>query len=399
MFQRCLARGCWILAGLSGAVFALAVAACGDDASTGTNVPQAGDGGQSMPSDGGDGDADGGTDGGDPDGQAPGNEKVLVGIEANAAADASGQSSSGNKLAAQIEAIAAGVRMVVLRQVWRDMSEATLAEMASDASFYGSFGVSIFVNLAFVDRIKDERPDTLTGAAWDSPLMLDGLKAAIDSVFGKLGKTVSALSLGNEVDVFLEAHPGDRAAIQKLLEQAGAYARSHPKAADDLRVGVSLSPKAVVADGAPYKDLLSAGDVAVLSYRPGLGQSELAQPAPVAADLDAMIVAVGGMPIWLDPVSYPSADMLASSSEKQGLFYESLFGALAPRRKDISWVNIVSMHDPAPGACKVYAEKQGQAADGPFAAYVCSWGLALSAGSKKSSWQQVLSGTAAFAQP
>lgn len=384
---------------MTGAVIAFAVSACGDDSSGGPASPQGGAGGGAMLSDGGADDAGDGTDGGDPDGQAPSSAKVLVGIEANASALPSGQEGAVSKLEASLQVIAAGVRVLVLRRSWREMNAASLSEMEADAVFYGGHGVEIFVNLAFIDRLKDERPDTLLGAAWDSPELLDGLKAAIDEVFAKLGKTVRALTLGNEVDVFLEAHPKDKATLQKLLEQACAYARSHPKAADDLKVGVSLSPDGLLIQGEPYKELLLLSDMAVLSYRPSLGKSELVQPGLVASDLDSMIAKVGGLPILLDPVSFPSAAELSSSPEKQGLFYESFFSALAARRKDIGWVNIVSVHDPAPDACKAYAEKQGQPVDGPFAAYVCSLGLALSTGEKKSSWEQVLSGTAAFALP
>lgn len=391
--------GFWVFFTTAAALVpASGLSACGDNRDGGRPYLGDTDAGQMMPSDGGDGDGSGG-DAGDPDAQMTASSPVLVGIEANPSAVPAGQMGAVSKLEAELTAIAAGVRVSVLRRAWRDMNEITLAEMEADAAFYGVHGVEIFVNIAFVDRLKDERPDALAGAAWDSPELKDGLKSAIDDVFAKLGKSVHALYLGNDVDVFLDAHPQDKAAMSLLLEQACAYARSHPKAADDLRVGVALSPAAVLSPAGAYADLLAISDMAVLSYRPGLGTGELPPPSAVGTDLDSMIVAVGGMPIVLDPVSFPSGVELGSSAEKQSSFYESFFKVLGPRRNDIGWINIAAMHDPPPDACAAYAEAQGQPKDGPFAAYVCSLGLSFGNGEKKPAWQQVLSGTAAFAVP
>ncbi|HLM76632.1 MAG TPA: hypothetical protein VK459_28220, partial [Polyangiaceae bacterium] len=224
--------------------------------------------------------------------------------------------------------------------------------------------------------------------------------ATLDGLLQTIGPSLSALTFGRDVDVFIESHPEEREALEAFIDHVSSFAKKHPAAPPELKVAAGVSFEGVVVSPSPsIEALLASSDIAAISYIPGLAEGGVVPASEVATQLDKMIAAAAGRPILLQALGYPSDPMTGSSLEKQSLFFDTFWGALAPRRAFFPWVNVAELHDLGPAACEAYAVSQGETKDSKPAAFFCSLGLFTSAGEEKPSWSSVLEGSAAFASP
>ena len=349
---------------------------------------------------------DGGSDAGDagsptlPDAGDAGPEAVLVGILPTPKTNGDGKPTVGEKLEAKLTTLAAGVRVAVISVPWSALAAGGEPDLAAEVAFYTQHKRTIIVNLAVVDRRADARPEELTMLAWDAPEVFAAADATLDSLLQKIGPDLSGLTFGRDIDVFIEAHPDQRAAIEAFTSHVSAFAKTHASAPPELKVAAAVSFEGLVTSPSPSLEvLLSSSDIAAISYIPGLAEGGVVPASEVATQLDKMIAAAAGRPILLQALGYPSDPMTGSSLEKQSLFFDTFWGALAPRRAFFPWVNVAELHDLGPAACEAYAVSQGETKDSKPAAFFCSLGLFTSAGEEKPSWSSVLEGSAAFASP
>jgi hypothetical protein len=322
---------------------------------------------------------------------------VIVSITPSPAGD--GSPTIGEVIDARLKVLAAGARGVVVRRSFRELDAAALAALAQEGAFYGKHGIRVTFTLALVDRAEDTRPSYLTDLPWDSVEVRDEVNQAIEGSIDALGPVLGHLVIGRDVDVYLAGHPEERAAFEVFAEDALEHARAHPGAPPDLRVGVGFSFLAATAPDPSFAPLLEASDMAVLSYLPGLGEEEVGLTHTIVADADAMVASAGKRRILLEALGYPSSSVVGGSVLKQKLFLETFFGALGPRRASFAFVNVEMLGDLGPVRCGERAAAQGEPADGPYAAYICSLGLVTVSAEDKPAWTSFLQGAAAFASP
>lgn len=335
-----------------------------------------------------------------PDAADAGPSPVLVGIQPNPKTNGEGEPSAGDILEAKLTTLAAGAKLSVISVTWRALASGEGPDLAAEVDFYKKHDQQIIVNVAFVDRLADGRPDELLDLAWDSPAMKTAADKLLSPLLQQLGPSLTGITFGRDVDVFIEARPNEREAVEAFAAHLTTFAKNHPASPPELKVAAAVSFEgAVTSPSASLEELLALGDIAAVSYLPGLGDGAVIPASEVATQLDTLIAAAAGKPIFLQAVGYPSDPLVQSSPEKQGFFYESFWSALAPRRASFPWVNVALLHDLGPAACEAYAASQSEMTGGPTAAFFCSLGLFTSAGEEKPAWPLVLKGTAAFASP
>jgi hypothetical protein len=354
------------------------------------------DGGDSLDSAFGDGDPnnDGGGDGAIDASAFP----VVVSVSPNPRGD--GVASSIEMSDARLMTVAAGVRGVVLRRTPAELtSEAALVALETEASAYGKTSIGVNFVFSVVDGHARGIDSAFAGLPWDDPAVLKAMFGRVDQVMTRIGSTVAYFLVGRDVDVFLAAHPGERAAFEAFAGQILEYVRTHPSAAPNLRVGVGFSFAGVTQPDPSWPKCLEMSDVAACSYLPGLGENAAGLAGNIATDADLLVVNALGKPIVVEALGYPTSEAVGASEAKQALFLETFFAALGPRRTNFVFVNVEGLHDLAPGRCADRAAFEGQSVDGVWAAYACSLGLFTADGQPKPSWQVLLDGAAAFASP
>ena len=60
---------------------------------------------------------------------------------------------------------------------------------------------------------------------------------------------------------------------------------------------------------------------------------------------------------------------------------------------------MTELHDAPASACAAWVASQGEAPDGPLAAYACSLGVLTTDGTPKPAWSAVIAGAAALSTP
>lgn len=324
--------------------------------------------------------------------------RVLVGVTPNPRGD--GTPGIGDLIEARLTAIAAGSRAVVVRRTPAELTTTTAwSQLESEASMYGKNGIAVNFVLAVVDGKTRGIESELSGLSWDDPVVLTAMHERIDQALMHLGATAHYFLVGRDVDLFLATHPIDRPAVTVFLLDLLAYVRTNPLAPPGMQIGVGFSFAGATTPDPSLPDVLAASDVVACSYLPGLGTETAGLASNIAADMDILVASVMGKPIVVEALGYPSSDVVGGSDAKQGLFLETFFTVLGPRRSNFVFVNIEGLHDLAPGRCAARATFESQAADGVWAAYRCSLGLFTADSQPKTAWQVFVNGAAAFASP
>lgn len=322
---------------------------------------------------------------------------VLVAITPTPAA-AGDAPTAAESLAADLATFGAGARASVVSIPWDALDGPATAALAKRTDLYADHAIRALVNLAVVDRAVDHRPAAIAAGAWSSTATLAAMRAAVDAIFGSSGDELSFLTFGRDVDVYLAAHPSERDAFIGFAKEACAYAKGHPGAPADLRVGVAFSPAAPKAETA-FTALLDSEDVVAFSYFPGIDSFDSDASLGVAAAVADMADVGAAKPIVLQAAGVPSDPVAGGGDDAQATFFASLFGAIEAHRKSFALVNVVELNDAAPASCAAWAEAQGSEPGGPLAAYACSLGLRRADGAPKPAWSAVLAGSAALSSP
>ena len=140
---------------------------------------------------------------------------------------------------------------------------------------------------------------------------------------------VAYLSIGNEVDSYLAAHPAEWAAYKTFLADAVAYVH---RVAPAVKVGVTATfDGANGASSAEVAALNSVTDVYILTYYPLTTSFAVRAPDSPLSDVSRMVTLAGAKPLIVQEAGYPASELLGSSEQKQAQFITSLFGAWAAR--------------------------------------------------------------------
>ena len=263
----------------------------------------------------------------------------------------------------------------------------------------GSFRIDDFANGMnfFEDTYKDtvllgiqvlntnvkETPADLQKVAFDDPQMLQRFDALIDALLAKITHKPRYLSIGNEVDAYLDNHPQEWAAYKTFYD--GAVAHVH-QVAPEIQVGVTVTYSGLFNHTDEVQKLNEHSDVAIVTYYP-LKANFIVEPADAPpTDFPKMIMLANGLPVVLQEVGYPSAALLNSSEADQAQFVTNVFVAWKSAGDQIPFLDFFLLHDLTDDFCSTLESYYGIKFPN-FHAYLCTLGLRHVDGTPKQAWQ------------
>jgi hypothetical protein len=260
--------------------------------------------------------------------------------------------------------------------------------LKSSLDYLGRRGFSAMeLNIKLIDTASVQMPDDLAGQPFDSAETKSRFHALIDTIKPALGGHVTYLSIGNEVDIYLNGHPSDWPRYIAFYQDAVRYVHS---VLPGVKVGVTTTYDGARGTAQRVAQLNASSDVVILTYYP-LGIAYRPRPASTAAgDIAKMLSIAGSKPLVLQEVGYPTGSPLGSSEASQAAFFQGVFATWKAAGARIPFVNIFSLHDLAPATCKTLAAYYGRPDDTNLQSYLCSLGLRRANGSAKTSWQAVV---------
>lgn len=389
-----------------GSLAALAVLwGCSEDATTEVTV---------VPSDGGNQDVaedveDAGVEASDAD--AP-DEGVDAGVDAAVApvvvglypTPAEGEDEATAQAQAVLVSLASGARALVVEVGWEQLSQdGSWARLETMASYLAQERKQMLLSIPIVEALADGRPEALQGHAWSSASLREAVRTLIDRVFTRLGPEVAYVSLGLEVDRYLEANPLEAEALATFLVEALAYGTSHAGRPEKTVMGVTWSTDAWSnGEGSSERDALVEASGAVMLAHHGLKGTSGVQGSEEAVEQlrNAVETVEGeGRLVVLHRVASTTSALLGGTEADQAAFVRAVFDLVQEKRSSIPFVGVAVLHDPSPESCFAFARAREPSGSAGLYAFWCSAGIRTGQGAPKESFTAFAEGASRFLSP
>ena len=243
------------------------------------------------------------------------------------------------------------------------------------------FADTLMLGIQVINTTAKETPADLLDVPFDDPQMLRRFEALFDAILARLDHDVRYLSIGNEVDVYLANHQ-EWAAYTAFYDGAVAYVH---QVAPSIQVGVTVTYKGLLDHTNEVMRLNQNSDVLIVTYYP-LGDAFTADnPDAPLTDFPKMVELADGLPVVLQEVGYPSADLLNSSEAEQAQFIHSVFAAWQAEGDAIPFLDFFMLTDMSDDFCSELEAYYGLSHPN-FHAYLCTLGLRAADGTPKLAW-------------
>jgi hypothetical protein len=242
-------------------------------------------------------------------------------------------------------------------------------------------GQDMLLTISVIDTVKRRMPVDVSALSWDDPRLLDRFDGFVKKIVPSLTPQVRWISLGNEVDGYLVAHPDETAAFLKFLSHGRALLHT---LAPKVQVGVTTMWLDIEHQSDLLKKLHEDDDVAIFTYYPIEGVK--ARPTTeVGADFDQMLAISGSKPLLLQEIGYPSSAACASTESQQADFVREVFAAIDRHQERIAFASFFIESDLGSAATSNLAGYYGST-DSGFMSFLGSLGLRDAKGKDKPAW-------------
>ncbi len=291
--------------------------------------------------------------------------------------------------------VEAGVNGELIAKRWSELEPAggdfQLDELAGDITYRRTtYQQTFLVGIQVLNTTAKETPADLLDVPFDDPRMLERFKALIDALLPYFEEDVRWLSIGNEVDVYLETHD-QWESYQIFYEAAVVYLH---EVAPSIQVGVTFTYGGAQVMTDRLLELNEASDVLILTYYPLESDFQVQPPNAPLRDFPAMLALAGNKPLILQEVGYPSAEVLGSSEEKQAEFVTHVFEAWDQAGDKIPFLSFFAMGDFSDQLTEQLSGYYGITGAENFTAFLRTLGLRQVDGTPKLAWQAFVEGAA-----
>jgi hypothetical protein len=260
-------------------------------------------------------------------------------------------------------------------------------------------GLHISLVIEFIhSSVPGTVPEDLVGRSFDDPEYLQRAADFAAALAERYGDQIAYLSLGNEVNIYLQSHPDD---LEPYLEAFSTIRQAVHAVRPALPVGAVIAFHEVINhDQGTLLDAFKHGDFLAYTYYPHDAGFRYDVPTDgFNAILERMIQTSGELPFLVVENGFSSSPILGSDEERQAQYVRDSFEALTSHRADFIWHIWFSLHDLPPPACSDLALSffpEGFSADVDIAAwnafeeYLCTLGFKHNSGEPKLAWDVLL---------
>lgn len=263
---------------------------------------------------------------------------------------------------------------------WRKLNDAIQSAQ--------TYALTEYVGIQVINTNKREMPDDLAGLAFDDDKVKRRFHALLDKLILPNKGRIKYLSVGNEVDAYLRAHPSEWSNYRRFYEDAAAYAKSLDA---QIQVGVTATGSGAFGESpAELRQLNAVSDVVILTYYPLQFDAQMVvtvrDPSVVQADFKRMLAFAGNKPLVMQEVGVPASPLNSSSEATQAAFVTQVFAAWKDAEGRIPFLNYFLLHDVPQKTCDDWGVYYELAGSPSFKAFLCSLGLRTASGQPKLAW-------------
>lgn len=291
------------------------------------------------------------------------------------------------------QAQALGIQATGLASNWDDLETAPNTYdsdpniLAFAESFYPGVNTQISLEINPIDTVKRRMPSDLMSLPFDDPTVISRYESLLQWVFSQIPDLqLTSLTIGNEVDVYLDNHPSEWSHYRNFFQQVSAYART---LRPGLKVGVKGTfPGMVGSARANMQELNQYSDVVEVTYYPLSADFVPESPTVVSADFNTITSLYPGRSIYLLETGYPSSTDCHSSEALQSQFVDQVFKAWDAHPNQIKLISFFSLTDFSPQLVDWFLTYYGISTS-CFADYLGTLGLITYDGRQKQAYTEL----------
>ncbi len=281
----------------------------------------------------------------------------------------------------------AGVRGVLVTYPWSSLESAPglvdVSHLRGELDYYHRRGLQIFLGIQVINTAKREVPADLDNVDFDDPRFIARFHSLLDAVRSVLSGSERYISIGNEVDVYLQAHAQEWPRYVAFFADAAGYVH---QVAANAQVGATTTFGGYAVESrADVRALNAYSDVVMLTYYPLQDGSQVREASAPAEDVPIMLSLADSKPVILQEAGYPSGALNGSSEAAQRDFVDALFDAWHAAGPRMPFLSFFLLYDFDQTTCDELEAYYG-VTDAAFSSYLCTLGLRRSDGSEKPAW-------------
>ncbi|QDT95802.1 glycoside hydrolase 5 family protein [Gimesia aquarii] len=202
-------------------------------------------------------------------------------------------------------------------------------------------GRVLFLGIQVLNTTVKDLPTDLQTKRFDDPQVIERFQSFLDALAPLLQNRVRYLSIGNESDIYLTAHPDEINAYATFLNSAYKHAK---KIAPDLIVGTTLTDAGALQP--EFQQLVKNADAHFLTYYHGqVGvEGTFKDTTKVKEEILKLSTKLDERPIVFQEIGFPAHDQI-SSAEKQAEFVNGVFDAWDELNSRVPFLNYFMMYD------------------------------------------------------
>jgi hypothetical protein len=292
----------------------------------------------------------------------------------------------------------AGARGQVTTYKWSELEPTRgnydaqkFSDLASAIANAQSHNMTVFLGIQLINTTNRELPSDIATLPFNDPAVIAQFRLLINRILTAYPGKITYLSIGNEVDAYLRAHPTEWAQYKVLYNNAVQYAHTLDA---NVKVGVTgTADGALITSPVQLTDLNALSDVIILTYYPitstvqGTTVTVTADsPSVVASDFPMMLNFAGSKPLVLQEVGYPASATNGSSEAMQSQFVSNVFSAWKTSNGKIPFLNYFLLHDFTQQMCDDFGVYYGLPNVTSFNTFLCSLGLRKDDGTPRAAW-------------
>ncbi|MBV8171993.1 MAG: hypothetical protein JO219_08690 [Candidatus Eremiobacteraeota bacterium] len=287
-----------------------------------------------------------------------------------------------------------GVRAWVLEYDWNKLepepSKFALSDLVGSVEYFGDQQHdSVLVTIRTLDTTERKVPSDLGPAQFNDAQVRLRFHSLLDALRPHLAH-IAYLSLGNEVDVYLTAHPDEWQSYTSFIQEAVTYVHA---IMPGVKTGVTVTAGGLLGpNSAKVAALYRTADISIVTYYPSTGDFQFTKPTAPLSDFPAIVARSGDRPVVMAEVGFASSPRLGSSEAAQAEFVRNVYVAWAKTAPRMPFLNFFQMHDLVPDQCRMYSQYYGVPGDPNFIAWLCSLGLRNADGTPKAAWSAFVAG-------
>ena len=283
----------------------------------------------------------------------------------------------------------AGVTGNLIAKRWSELEPSagqyTLDDFSGDLNYRTQIYNQVqLVGIQVLNTTAKETPPDLMKVAFDGPEMIQRFQQFFDALLPRLNKQVQYLSIGNEVDAYLSAHPDEWKPYQQFYESALKHVH---QTAPWIKVGVTTTFGGTLLDPQKVADLNTLSDVIIMTYYPLKNDFSVRPADSPLSDFPQMVKWAGDKPLILQEVGYPAAESLGSSEAAQADFVRNVFTAWEADGAHIPFLSYFALGDFSDELCTTLLTYYGLPDQKHFYDYLCTLGLLKADGTPRQAWQ------------